>query len=155
MVEPRINEGLLVMRVVPLNKEDQDPNIAFETVPRAREKSCYKDQQELPEIHHYDLPIERVVIQANIEDSIQLQNLMVSKPSRVLSNFKEYSYRENNTPDAYQRQANRELHYVVDPLPASYTRVFPKIADPVLIVDAVEKRKAVVDNSGLPEQRNN
>ena len=143
------------MREVPLNQEDQDADIALETVASTWDKSCYQDHQELPEIHHYDLPIERVVIQANVEDPIELQDLMVSKPSRVLSNFKEYSYRENNPPDAYQRQANRDLHYVVDPLPASYTRVFPQIGDPILIVNAVEKRKAVVDYSGLPEQRNN
>ena len=77
---------------------------------------------------------------------------MVSKPSGVLSNFKVYNYWENDPPDSYQRQANCELHHVVDPRPASYTCVFPQIAGPVLIVNAGEKRKAVVDYRGLPEQ---
>jgi hypothetical protein len=72
---------------MPLNEQCQYPNVAFQAVFRTREEGHGEDEDVLSDIHDYDLPKEAVIVQANVEDAIELKYLVLSKSRSVLMYF--------------------------------------------------------------------
>ena len=121
---------------MPLDEECHYSNITFQAVLRAREEGHSEDEDVLSDIHNNDLPIEAVIVQANVEDAIELEYLVLTKSPSVFPNFRNDKKREEDAPDQDQGEGDGELKDEVDSIPAFDASVLPQIVVPVLVFDA-------------------
>ena len=60
----------------------------------------------LPCIHNYDLPIECFIVEANIEDPLELQYLGFTQIFCVLADLHEYHEWEQHSPNYEERETD-------------------------------------------------
>ena len=109
LVEPRVNIGLLVVWEMPPNEECQYANIAFHAIFWAWKECCCENEYVLSDIHNYNLPKEAVIVQAYIEDAINLKSLVLSESASAFPYLEEDNKRKEDAPDQDQGETNREL----------------------------------------------
>jgi len=72
---------------MPPNEECQNANIAFKTIFWAWKECRCENENVLSDIHYYDLPKEAVIVQANVEDAINLKCLILSESASAFPYF--------------------------------------------------------------------
>ena len=72
---------------MPLDEERKNANVAFQAIFWAWKECRSQYENILSDIHNYDLPIEAVIVQANVEDAIKLKCLVLSEFSSAFPYF--------------------------------------------------------------------